>query len=324
MSILFITSNPLGDAILSSGAIPWLAGKFPDEKIVVVCSSVAAPLFRAMPEVEDVWPMDKRPRGGHWWQLWRRAAGRRWRYVLDLRGSAIAYTLRSHGRKVTRPPDSRLRHRILHLTDVLGASAPLDPRLCIHASDHADAAARLGGRGERLLFIGSTARWMGKVWPAESYIALVRALTGPGGELAGAKVVIAGAPGEEAMALPIVQALPEGQAVLAIGWPLLTVAAAISKTEIYIGNDTGLMHLSAAVGAPTLGLFGPSRPEHYAPWGRLTDFVRSGVPYETIAATPGFPDPACGSLLADIPADKVVDAAVALLQKRDASATNDG
>ena len=323
MSILFITSNPLGDAILSSGAIPWLARKFPGEKIVVVCSSVSAPLFRAMPEVEDVWPMKKLPRGGHWWQLWRRAAGRRWRYILDLRGSALAYCLWSGGRKVTPSPDSRLRHRILHLTETLGETDTVSPRLCIGAADIADAEARLGAPGQRLLFIGPTARWMGKVWPAERYADLVRVLTGPDGILAGAKVVIAGAPGEENMAEPIVHSLPDGQAILAIGWPLLTVAAAISQADIYIGNDTGLMHLSAAVGTPTLGLFGPSRAEHYAPWGKITSFVRSEVPYETIAATPGFPDPACGSLLADIPVDKVVDAASALLQKRDEFAGKD-
>jgi heptosyltransferase III len=324
MSTLFITSNPLGDAILSSGAIPWLAGKFPGEKIVVVCSSVAAPLFRSMPEVEEVWPMDKRPRGAHWWQLWRRAVGRRWRYVLDLRGSATAYFLWSRGRKVTPAPDGRMRHRILHLTDTLGASEPLSPRLCINAPDFADAKARFDGAEQKLLFIGSTARWMGKVWPAEHYAELVRSLTGPTGLLAGAKVVIAGAPGEEKMAEPILNALPEGQAVLAIGWPLMTVAAAIAQAEIYIGNDTGLMHLSAAVGAPTLGLFGPSRPEHYAPWGSVTSFVRSAVPYETIAATPGFPDPYCDSLLADIPVEKVVDAATALMQKRDEIALKEG
>lgn len=327
MSILFITSNPLGDAILSSGAIPWLARKFPGEKIVVVCSPVSAPLFGAMPEVEDVWPMSKRRRGGHWWQLWRRAACRRWRYILDLRGSAIAYCLPSRGRKVTPSPDSRLRHRILHLTEALGETAALSPRLCLSAADFTDAEARLGTpghQGQKLLFIGPTARWMGKVWPAQHYADLVRILTGSDGILAGAKVVIAGAPGEEKMAEPILYSLPEEQAILAIGWPLLTVAAAISQADLYIGNDTGLMHLSAAVGTPTLGLFGPSRPEHYAPWGAVTAFVRSEVPYETIAATPGFPDPACGSLLADIPVDKVVDAAAALLQKRDEFAQKGG
>ena len=60
---------------------------------------------------------------------------------------------------------------------------------------------------------------------------------------------------------------------------LLTAAAVLRRCALFIGNDTGLMHLAAAAGTPTLGLFGPSAVEQYAPWGRCTAVVRTVVTY---------------------------------------------
>ena len=48
---------------------------------------------------------------------------------------------------------------------------------------------------------------------------------------------------------------------------LLTAYACLSRARLYIGNDSGLMHLAAAAGTPTLALFGPSDERLYGPWG---------------------------------------------------------
>jgi ADP-heptose:LPS heptosyltransferase len=54
---------------------------------------------------------------------------------------------------------------------------------------------------------------------------------------------------------------------------LPVVAAVLARSAIFIGNDSGLMHLAAATGTRTLGLFGPSRSAEYAPAGRRAAFV---------------------------------------------------
>ena len=53
------------------------------------------------------------------------------------------------------------------------------------------------------------------------------------------------------------------------------LAALFSKCRILVSNDTGPMHLGAAVGVPTLGIFSIARPEHYSPLGRFSRYVRS-------------------------------------------------
>ena len=62
----------------------------------------------------------------------------------------------------------------------------------------------------------------------------------------------------------------------------MTAASLLRRASLFIGNDTGLMHLAAAAGAPTLGLFGPSPVEQYAPWGTATAFVRTALPPEEL------------------------------------------
>ena len=47
-------------------------------------------------------------------------------------------------------------------------------------------------------------------------------------------------------------------------------AACLARCALFVGNDSGLMHLAAAAGAPTLGLFGPTQTAEYAPAGRRT------------------------------------------------------
>lgn len=70
------------------------------------------------------------------------------------------------------------------------------------------------------------------------------------------------------MAAPVLAALGERAVDLVGNLSLPEVAAVLSRCVLFVGNDSGLMHLSAAAGTPTLGLFGPTRVEEYAPAGR--------------------------------------------------------
>ena len=57
---------------------------------------------------------------------------------------------------------------------------------------------------------------------------------------------------------------------------------------MFIGNDSGLMHLAAASGIPTLGLFGPSPERRYRPWGAHAAVVRTVQSYEELIGAPDF------------------------------------
>ncbi len=73
------------------------------------------------------------------------------------------------------------------------------------------------------------------------------------------------------------------------------------------------MHLAAAAGAPTLGLFGPSRHEHYAPWGEGCAYVRTPESYEQLVEVPGFDHRSQHSLMTGLTVETVERAARELL-----------
>lgn len=289
MRVLFITSNRLGDAILSTGLLRSMADALPSVKFTIVCGPAAAGLFQpdAMPQLERLIVMQKRPWALHWWDLWKQVATTRWGMVVDLRGSGIGQFLLARRRRVFRGSGSRL-HRVIILAQVLRLKLPAAPKIWIGEAQR-KAARRLWGRDEQVLAIGPTANWGGKIWPGDRFAELALRLTAPDGILPNARIAVVGGPGEAALAQPVLQALPGNRVIDLVGkLDLLTLAAALERAAMYVGNDSGLMHLAAATGVPTLGLFGPSRPEVYGPWGEKTAAVRTDLSYDAILAQPGY------------------------------------
>jgi ADP-heptose:LPS heptosyltransferase len=93
---------------------------------------------------------------------------------------------------------------------------------------------------------------------------------------------------------------------------LLTAFACLKRARLFIGNDSGTMHLAAAAGAPTLGLFGPSDHRLYAPWGQATRVVRGPRTFEQIRTVdPTFSQALCHMM--DLTVDTVEAAARELL-----------
>jgi ADP-heptose:LPS heptosyltransferase len=272
--ILFITATRIGDAVLSTGLLDHLIRTHPEARITIACGPAAEGVFARMPNRERTIVLAKRRFRRHWIELWRQVAGRRWDLVVDLRASAFAWTVRA-GRRVVAKGGRQPGQRLGQLGALLGLDpAPL-PVAWTAPQDAARAALLLPGQGPWIA-LGPTANWDRKVWPAERFVALFRALTGPGGPLPGARAAILGGPGaaEAAMAAPVLAALGERTAVDLVGRLALPEAAAVlARSALFVGNDSGLMHLAAATGTPTLGLFGPSRVEEYAPVGRRAGFV---------------------------------------------------
>jgi ADP-heptose:LPS heptosyltransferase len=170
--------------------------------------------------------------------------------------------------------------------------------------------------GPPVLALAPTANWGGKQWPAERFTALAERLTGRGAPLADARIAVFAGPGERDAALPVLEAVPRARRIdLAGTLDLLTAAACLERAAFFVGNDSGLMHLAAAVGTPTLGLFGPSREEHYGPWGERALAVRTDLSYDAILAKPGYDHTRHVSHMETLSVDKAETAALQLLAR---------
>lgn len=316
MNVLFITSNRLGDAVLSTGLLDRLISENSNARVTVACGVVPAPLFRSVPGLERIVVLQKRPLSGHWLALWMRTVGTVWDLVVDLRASAISWALMTKSRCILDTVASReSTHRVVQLAAVLGLDDVPAPRIWLDGARRTEAARLMPADGP-VLAVGPTANWGGKQWSPERFSETIARLTAPGAVLAGARVAVFGAPDERAMAQPVLESIPAERCIDLVGAAdLLVTAACLERADLYIGNDSGLMHLAAAVGAPTLGLFGPSRDVHYAPWGEHCAVVRTSKSYEEIRSDPSYDYRRHDSWMDTLSVDAVEEAAVSLWQR---------
>jgi ADP-heptose:LPS heptosyltransferase len=265
MRILFVTSTRLGDAVLSTGLLDHLLRAHPEARFTIACGPVACGVFAPMPQLERLIEVRKRRFSLHWLLLWAQVVGTRWDLVVDLRASALAWMVPARRRAIGKG-GRRAGHRLGHIGAVLGLNPPPLPVAWTTPEQEAQAAALLDGG--RWLVLGPTANWAGKVWPADRFVATARALTAPGAVLAGARIAVIAGPGpvERAMAAPVLEALP-GALDLIGNLDVPASAAVLRRAALYIGNDSGLMHLGAAAGAPVVGVFGTTDAREYAPAG---------------------------------------------------------
>jgi lipopolysaccharide export system permease protein len=275
--ILFITATRIGDAIMNMGVLDHLITAHPDARITVGCGPLAAPLFRAIPEVERVIVMKKQKGGGHWLKLWRESVGHRWDMVVDLRGSLTSWFLWAGQRFVKRPnPRAGVRHRVEEAAEVLRLGAAPGTRLWIDAAGEARADAELP-QGQTVLALSPAASAVFKEWAPERFSELALRLTAEDGLLPGAAIAIFGGPGDEARAQAVKAGLGARSVIDLTGQlDLVEAAACLKRAALFVGNDSGLMHMAAAAGTPTLGLFGPTDERLYAPWGEKARIVRAG------------------------------------------------
>jgi ADP-heptose:LPS heptosyltransferase len=314
MNILFITSTRIGDSVLSSGLLDHLIAEHPGARVTIACGVPAAPLFRSTPGVEKIIALEKRPFAGHWVALWLRTVSTAWDLVVDLRASVLTWTLRTKQRRVFRSAGGDT-HRVRQLADLLVLDSPAAPR--IHLGDEERARAReLVPDGGPVLGVGPTANWVGKQWPGERFAEVISRLTGPGGVLDGARVAVFGAESERQMAEQVLTAVPPDRLINLIGKiDILTAGACLERCALFVGNDSGLMHLAGAVGSPVVGVFGPSREALYAPWGTTGVAVRGPCSYDEMAAAPGFDLAGRDNYMGDLDPGPVVEAAEVLLHK---------
>ena len=115
---------------------------------------------------------------------------------------------------------------------------------------------------DRLVAINPGAGRVNKQWPVEHFCRLADQL----GQEPGVKILVLWGPDEVHMA----RRIRDGSSVRAVLAPptdLHELAALLRRAALVVANDTGPLHLAAALGAPSLGLFGPTRAERNGPYG---------------------------------------------------------
>lgn len=270
--VLFITAHRLGDAVIAMGALAGLMERHPQARFTIACGPAVQDLFRHMPRCERVIVVEKKSHNRHWLALWRQVVRYRWEAVVDLRSSPLAYVVWSYSRYVVRGG----RQEGLKLEQQarsLGFKQPFRPHVWLGQEEQEEATHLLPGDA-CWVALAPTAGTETKIWPAAAFAALAERL-----KAHGLRPVLFYGPGEreDRLATPARAAMPDA---LDMGgrYTLAQVTALLARCSLFVGSDSGLMHLSAALDVPTLGLFGPSHAAQYAPSGRWAEVLEAPGP----------------------------------------------
>lgn len=309
MRILFITSSRIGDAVLSTGLLSYIAQSLPESRVTIACGPLAVSLFEGYPNLETIIPLKKQQWSMHWISLWTQVVSMHWDIVVDLRNSAVSRLIRARSRHVFGAHIDKALHKVEQNAAVMGLETVPAPALWPSDKQNQATSSLIGKVGnKKILAVGPAANWAGKTWPAERFTEVVEYITAAGSILPGAAVAIFAAPSEEETAYEVLNAVPEDRQIDMIAkTDPGSAAAALALCDFYIGNDSGLMHCAAAAGIPTIGLFGPSYPHLYRPWGPHADYVSTPETYDELIDYEGYSPETAPCLMESLSVQAVKD-----------------
>ena len=211
----------------------------------------------------------------------------KWDIIIDLRGSIISYFLFNKEKYVYKSINKHI-HRLDELAFLMKTrNLPL-PTIPVLKKDIKKISKDFS-KLKNPIAIGASANWPAKVWPSKNFIKLIQMLLKE--KKIGKKkfIVFFGSSKDMKNTKKIIKHLKKSKVRNFCGkLNLIQVAAHLKKCKIFIGNDSGLMHIASASGIPTLGLFGPSLESRYAPKGNNAHYIRTKKTFNQLTGSKNF------------------------------------
>lgn len=287
-SILVIKLRAIGDVLLSTIVLRNLRAAFPGARIVFLTEPPARDVVARHPDVDEVIVHDRAALTGL--RLIRAVRRRRFDLVIDLFGnprSALVtrlsgarfrvgyrFRLRSYAYTVVVTPRGDRVHNTQFNLDALEAMevAIVDRNLYFPVAPEeerfATQALAEAGTGLRIA-VNAGGGWYTKRWGLERFAALADRLV----DAFGVRIILPWGPGQLGDAERL-RSLMRREVVVLPPTTLGELAAVLRQVSLMITNDSGPMHIAAAVGTPVLGIYGPTDPGLQGPYGPRHRVVR--------------------------------------------------
>jgi len=308
-SVLVVRLRSIGDAVLSTPTLAALRRHLPAARIDVLLEDWVAPLLEGSEDVDRVVKVRRKSQSSRF-AVARELRAARYDVVYNLHGGSTAALLTRATGATHRvgfasysyaalhnhlaPPSSTLwgREKIhsaeqqLALAGWTGVPVTDRPpsRLAVTPESAARVAERLGAAGIRpaaaFALLHPAAAFDTKTWAAANFARVVEHLSKRG------LATVAVAAPHESRVLEELRTQARAQVVSFTDLSLPELSALAARASLFVGNDSGVAHMAAAVGAPSVVVFGSSNVSNWRPWGRApNEVVREEMP---CAPCPGY------------------------------------
>ncbi|MFZ0702992.1 MAG: lipopolysaccharide heptosyltransferase II [Candidatus Acidiferrales bacterium] len=293
MKILVRATNWVGDAIMSIPALYAIRRRWPEARITILARSWVAELYSGQPFVDRVMPLNVPSRSpmameraarelgqeqfdcaillqnafSAAWLVWRARIPQRIGYARDGRGVLLSKAI-AVPRKGEIPA-----HELFYYLELLRRAGWLESipeamqislNLSAGAAEAAEVRLREAGvrpEAKRIALAPGAAYGSAKCWPPERFAAVADALVAE----FGADVILFGASSEQGICRQIAERMRHRPVILAGQTSIGELPAFFSRCSLFVGNDSGAMHVAAAVGVPVVAVFGSTDPQGTAP-----------------------------------------------------------
>ena len=287
MKVLFITSTRIGDAVLSTSILNYLKNRFPHCSLYIATGKTAASLFKNFNNIKKIFILEKKFFKIHWLELWSRTFFNKWDIVIDLRGSIISYFLFNKKKYVYKSINKNI-HRLDELAILMETKHLPLPWIPVLKKDMKKISKDFL-KLKNSIAIGASANWPAKIWPSKNFVKLIHMFLKEKQFGKKKSIVFFGSSKDLKNIKKITKHLKKFKVKNLCGkLNLIEVAAHLKKCKIFIGNDSGLMHIASASGIPTLGLFGPSLESRYAPKGNNSYYIRTKKTFNQLTGAKNF------------------------------------
>lgn len=304
MRILLIRLRLVGDVVFTTPAIGALRARLPGVRLTYLVERAAAPVVRHHPDLDTVWEIEKtrgvarmRDDAALAWQV--RRAG--FDVVLDFHGGPragwltwasrapirVGYTIKGRSwiytHPVSRARGFTARHSVENQWDLLGAWLPdigAPTRAGQPVVMHEDPAAverierRMAAAGlvpglVTTIVVHVSAGNPFRRWPLEHFVSFVSEVSAADPTR---RIILTSGPSEEAAAGRVAQVArarlgPRATQVVPFGETTLAeLRALIARAALFVGGDSGPLHVAATTGTPVVAIFGPTLAARSAPW----------------------------------------------------------
>jgi len=247
---------------------------YPKGKFTFLIGPSAGQIYKNFPATEKIILIKKKKFNFHWLYMYWLCLNKKWDVIIDFRSSLISYFLFNKKKYIFK------KNKLLNHIDQLKESFKIkNPLLFIHTNSTEENEANINLYHDyKYIIIFPGGNWIPKIWPSSYYNRLIKLINK---NFSNIKFIIVGSLKEKEIYFKEIQKdLSEDIFIDLMGKSLTLTSAYMKRSNLFIGNDSGLMHLSIASDLPSISLFGPTNDKIYGHISSSSFIIRTKENYE--------------------------------------------